>query len=75
MPHFWFGKPAFDKAQVKVSGGTFTVVADGLSADNKYIQSIKLNGEDYKLPYIDYSDIYRGGELVLKMGSEPKVWY
>ncbi len=75
VPHFWFGKPAFDKAQVKVSGGAFTVVADGLSADNKYIQSIKLNGEDYKLPYIDYSDIYRGGELVLKMGPEPKVWY
>ncbi len=75
VPRFWFGKPAFDKAQVKVPGGTFTVVADGLSVANKYIQSIKLNGEDYKLPYIEYSDIYRGGELVFEMGAEPKVWY
>ncbi len=74
-PRFWFGKPAFRNAVVKVPGGEFNVIADGLSETNKYIQSITLNGEDYKLPYIEYTDIFRGGKLVFKMGSEQKVWY
>lgn len=74
-PRFWFGKPAFRNAVVKVPGGEFNVIAEGLSETNKYIQSITLNGEDYKLPYIEYTDIFRGGKLVFKMGSEQKVWY
>ena len=74
-PRFWFGKPAFRNAVVKVPGGEFNVIAEGLSETNRYIQSITLNGEDYKLPYIEYKDIFRGGKLVFKMGSEQKVWY
>ena len=74
-PRFWFGKPAFRSAAVKVPGGLFNVTAENLSEDNKYIQSITLNGDEYNLPYIEYKDIYRGGNLVFKMGSEKKVWY
>lgn len=74
-PRFWFGKPAFRNAVVKVPGGEFNVIAEGLSETNRYIQSITLNGEEYKLPYIEYTDIFRGGKLVFKMGSEQKVWY
>ena len=74
-PRFWFGKPAFKNAVVKVPGGEFNVIAEGLSETNRYIQSITLNGEEYKLPYIEYTDIFRGGKLVFKMGSEQKVWY
>lgn len=75
LPRFWFGKPAFEKAEIAVAGGKFTVIADGLSPENKYIQSITLNGQEYKLPYIKFEDLSKGGELVFKMGSEPKLWY
>lgn len=74
-PRFWFGKPAFEQADIKVPGGTFSVTAEGLSPENIYIQSVTLNGEDYAKPYIEYQDIYRGGKLVFKMGSEKKCWY
>ena len=74
-PRFWFGKPAFRNASVKVPGGTFNVTAEGLGEENRYVQSITLNGEDYKLPYIEYVDIVRGGNLVFKMGPEQTVWY
>lgn len=74
-PRFWFGKPAFKNASVKVPGGTFNVTAEGLSEENRYVQSITLNGEEYKLPYIEYVDIFRGGNLVFKMGLEQTVWY
>ena len=72
---YWFGTPLFDKATIDVTGGKFTVVAENNSAENRYIQSITLNGKVYTKGYIEYKDIAAGGELVIKMGSEPKVWY
>jgi len=72
---FWFGSPLFDKAEVKVAGGTFEIVAEDNSEENIYIQSITLNGAPYSKAYIDYYDIVKGGKLVYKMGPEPKVWF
>ena len=75
VPRFWFGAPLFEKAVVKVSGGTFTVIADGLSPEHPYIQSVTLNGKPYAKGYIEYEDIVAGGELRFEMGAEPAVWY
>ena len=72
---YWFGSPLFDEVEVKVPGGTFRIIAEGNSADNRYIQSITLNGKAYTKGYIRHSDIAAGGELVLKMGAEKKIWY
>ena len=47
---YWFGSPLFDRAEVKVPGGTFAVVAENNSAENKYIQRIWLNGQPYTKP-------------------------
>ena len=68
-PRFWFGAPNFEKAVVKVAGGEFTVTAPGLSEENRYIRGIKLNGEPYDLPYIEYKDIVKGGTLEFTMGK------
>lgn len=72
---YWFGSPLFDKAEVAVEGGTFTLVAENNSAENRYIQSVTLNGKPYTKGYIEHSDIAAGGKLVLKMGAEPALWY
>ena len=72
---FWFGSPIVDKAEINAGGRIFTVIANNNSADNKYIQSITLNGKPYSLPFIDYTDIRAGGKLVLEMGPEPALWY
>ena len=72
---YWFGTPLFDSAEIQVAGGTFKVVAENNSKENRYIQSITLNGKAYTKGYIEHKDIAAGGELVLRMGSEPKVWY
>ncbi len=68
VPRFWFGVPRFEKASVKVAGGTFTVIAEGLSEENRYIRSVSLNGTPYDLPYLNYEDIVRGGTLTFTMG-------
>ena len=75
VPRYWFGAPLFEKAEVKVPGGTFTVIAEGLSAEHPYIQSVKLNGKAYDKGYIEYKDIVAGGELRFEMGAEPARWY
>ena len=68
---YWFGTPLFDK----VSINNFTIIAENNSAENRYIQSMTLNGKAYTKGYIEHKDIMAGGELIIKMGPEPKVWY
>jgi putative alpha-1,2-mannosidase len=72
---YWFGSPLFDKAEITVSDGTFTLVAENNSAENRYIQSITLNGKPYNKGYINHKDISDGGELVFHMGPKPAIWY
>ncbi len=76
---YWFGTPLFDKVSINVGKAgedkTFTITAENNSAENRYIQSITLNGKAYTKGYIEHKDIMAGGELVITMGPEPKVWY
>lgn len=48
-------------------GKTFTVIAENLSKENKYVQSVTLNGQPYTKSVISHEDILRGGELVFQM--------
>ncbi len=72
---YWFGSPLFDKAQIAVEGGTFTITAENNSDSNRYIQKVYLNGKEHDKGYIDHKDIAAGGELVILMGPEKGVWY
>lgn len=72
---YWFGSPIIDKAEIQVAEGTFSITTENNSAENRYIQSITLNGRPYTKGYIEHSDIAAGGELVIKMGSEQTLWY
>ena len=72
---YWFGSPLVDRADIRVEGGTFTIKALDNSRENRYIQSILLNGKAYTKGYIGHKDIAAGGELVIQVGKEPKIWY
>lgn len=67
-----FGRPIFDKVVLKLSEKkTFEIRVNNNSAENKYIQSIELNGQLYNKLYISHSDIMAGGILVFTMGNRP----
>lgn len=70
------GTPLFRKASIKVADGkNFSIIANGISEKNIYIQSAKLNGKEYSKSYISHEQIMEGGELVFEMGAEPnKSW-
>lgn len=72
---YWFGSPLFDRAELKVQGGTFVVTAENNSSENRYIQRVWLNGRPYTKPYLWHKDLISGGELRFEMGDTPKVWY
>lgn len=67
-----FGKPMFERVDIHMpSGNTFTVKTSGLSHENIYIQSVKLNGKAYDKGYITHHDLQNGGTLEFVMSSEP----
>ena len=71
-----FGSPIFDEAKINVGNGkTFTVKTENNSKENKYIQSVELNGTPYTKTYIDFKDIAAGGSVKFVMGATPsETW-
>jgi putative alpha-1,2-mannosidase len=53
------------------NGNVFKIIAKNVSNENKYIQSITLNGKNYEKYFIKHSDIMNGGEIVFEMGNKP----
>ena len=72
---YYFGSPLFDKVEIAVEGGTFTIIARNNSENNKYIQNIKLNGQPYDKAWLDHADIVAGGTLEIEMGNKHVKWY
>lgn len=69
---YYFTSPHYDKTTIHMDNGNqFTVIANNLSEENKYIQSITLNGKPYKSTMFHHEDIVNGGELIFEMGSTP----
>ena len=69
-----FGSPLFDEATIGLpENKRFTIIANENSDDNIYIQSVELNGKEYKYSYITHKDIMQGGELVFNMGPNPNL--
>ena len=66
-----FGAPQMPKITLHLQNGkTFTIIAEGLSKENKYVGSILLNGKKYTKNYIDHAAIMNGGTLIYKMTSK-----
>ena len=68
LPRFWFGAPLFDKMTVKMPGGDLVITAKGAGEKKPHIKGVKLNGQPYTLPYIQYEDLVKGGSLEFEMG-------
>ena len=72
-PIYSIGRPMFDKTSVKLKDGKeFIIIAHNNSRENKYIQSMTLNGKVLDEPFFTHSDITNGGVLEFVMGNKPK---
>jgi predicted alpha-1,2-mannosidase len=73
-PVYEIGSPIFGKSVIRLERGKqFTILANHVSARNKYIQSAMLNGRPLNRPWFRHADIAEGGSLVLEMGDKPNL--
>lgn len=64
------GAPAFPRAEIALPGGkTLTVTAENLSAENRYVESVTLNGRQLTTPWLSHKDLMEGGSLSFTMTS------
>lgn len=69
------GRPLFDQVTLMVKDPSnnkeklFTIKAKNLSATNKYVKTIKLDGKTLDKPFIKHSDILKGKILEFEMDS------
>jgi len=70
------GRPFVDRATLNLPNGKrFTVVAEGLSDANRYVDRVLLNGRPLDRVWIGHDEIMAGGELRFVMQATPnKAW-
>lgn len=69
IPVYTLGRPMVDKALIHVKGGIFEILVKNNSAANKYVKEVKLNGQVLDTPFINHSDIVKGGKLEFIMSD------
>jgi predicted alpha-1,2-mannosidase len=71
-PIYAFGTPLFKEARINLENGkTFTIRASGVSKQNFYIKSARLNGKVYDKSFITHDQIMSGGILEFEMSAAP----
>jgi putative alpha-1,2-mannosidase len=74
--NYVIGTPLFDRATIQLASGKQLVVeARRKSPEDKYIQSVTLNGKPLTKVWFNHSDIANGGTLVFTMDSQPNKQY
>ncbi len=74
-PEYVIGSPLFDQASVRLGPGKRLVVrAINNSAQNVYVQSLKVNGKPWRKTWIPHSIVAAGAVLEFTMGPEPSRW-
>ena len=64
------GAPAFPRAEIALPGGkTLTITAENLSDENRYVESVTLNGRQLTTPWLSHKDLMEGGSLSFTMTS------
>ncbi|MBL4674137.1 MAG: GH92 family glycosyl hydrolase [Arenicella sp.] len=74
--HYSIGAPQLPRISLQLNNDKeFTVNANNLSVENKYIASAWLNGKLLERSYITHDDIINGGNLAFEMSDTPnKLW-
>jgi len=74
VPEYVIGSPLFDGATLHLPGGDFVIKVKNNSAENKYVQSVTLNGKPWDKTFLPHSAIVKGGTMEFEMGPRPSQW-
>jgi predicted alpha-1,2-mannosidase len=68
---YQIASPIWTRAEVKTGDQRFTIVADGTTPKNVYVQKASLDGTHLDRSWLDHKEIARRGELHFVMGPTP----
>ena len=76
VPAYTFGSPIFSEVKIALENGkTFVLRAPKASGANKYIQSVKVDGQPWDKTWFSHDLFVNGGKIVIEMGDRPnKAW-
>jgi predicted alpha-1,2-mannosidase len=71
---YYLGAPLFKDLSLKHNKGTLTIIANNVSKENIYVQSVTLNGKPYNKNWLQHKDIFSGNvKLIFEMGNLPNI--
>lgn len=66
------GAPLFKRTTVTFDNGKKLVInAPANGAENRYVQSVALNGKPWNQNWFNHFELLKGGELTFVMGTQP----
>jgi len=74
--YYVIGAPQIPAAVMHLSNGkSFSMTAKNISDKNIYVQSVRLNGQNWDAPFLPYRELKNGGSIIFTMGPQPgKTW-
>lgn len=74
-PEYVIGSPLFKKATIHLENGKKIVInAPENSKENRYVQSLKINGKKYTHTSLSHEILGKGAVLDFEMGPKPSKW-
>jgi predicted alpha-1,2-mannosidase len=74
-PYYVIGSPLFTRARVRLENGRELVInAPDNSAENVYVQGLRVNGVAHDRSYLPHEVLAAGAVLDFDMGPEPSQW-
>jgi predicted alpha-1,2-mannosidase len=71
-PTYAIGTPLFKEARIRLENGkTFTIQAPGVSAKNKYLRSVNVNGRSLDRAFLSHKDVMDGGVMEFDVTDKP----
>ena len=75
VPEYTIGSPIFDKVTLNLpTGKTCVITARNNSAENMYVQSLKIDGRAWDKNYLPHEALVEGASIEFEMGPEPSDW-
>ncbi|RCK59290.1 hypothetical protein Cantr_07713 [Candida viswanathii] len=74
---YLISSPFVSKATINLENGArVTITANNLSQENIYVQSLKINGEDWDKNWFEHNALFgeNGGSIEFELGGEQTVW-
>lgn len=69
--YYVIGVPHFEKMVLNLENGKkFNIIANNISHENRYIESVKLNGKALNRSYLYYDEVAKGGRLEFVMTNK-----